>query len=243
MKKLFLFAAMFTIMSYNAYACFDTYLFLHRSSMVYPHKSLVFELNGEYSINKFNSPNEDSFLSSGSIYYGLADRFSTQISIGSDDKSRGEYKIDFFGIRGVFNAYSSQFKDHTADLILEYRAGFQNALGDVEFSVPNIFRTSDITYVLHPTLNYTLQEKNFQFGGHTGLFYNFSDNSVIGVGAEYLSPQSGSYVGNRITQSEVAASFFFGSHIGESIFIQNELAKGLANSRDFGFALTVKLLR
>lgn len=88
-----------------------------------------------------------------------------------------------FGIRGVFNAYSLQFKDHTIDLILEYRGGFQNTLGDVEFYVPNIFRTSDITCVLHPTFNYTLQEKNYQFGGHTGLFYNFSDNSVICVGA------------------------------------------------------------
>lgn len=243
MKKLFLFAAMVTIISYNAYACFDTYLFLHKSSMVYPHKSLVFELNGEYSINKFNNPNEDSFFSNGSIYYGLADRFSTQFSIGSDDKSRGEYKIDVFGIRGVFNAYSSQFKEHTADLILEYRGGFQDALGDVEFSVPNIFRTSDITYVIHPTVNYTFQEKNYQFGGHTGLFYNFYDKSVIGVGAEYLSPQSGSYAGNRITKSEVAASFFFGAHIGDMIFIQNELAKGLSNSRDFGIAITLKLIK
>ncbi len=243
MKKILLILATIIFTVYNSYACFDTYLFLKKNSMVYPYKSLVFELNGEYSINKIGNPAEDSFLSNGNIYYGIAERFSLQFSIGSGEKSRNEYKIDYFGLRGVYNIFSSMSNNHTADFILEYHSEFSDFLGDVEFSVPNIFRSSDITYVIHPTLNYNLIDKNFQVGGHTGIFYNFNDNGIIGIGAEYLSPQSGSYSGSRITKSEFATSLFFGAHIGNMIFIQNEIAKGLANSRDFGFAVTVKFIK
>lgn len=243
MKKVILIITITLLVVYNSYACFDTYLFLKKSSMVYPYKSFALELNGEYSVNKIKNPGEDSFLSNGNIYYGIAKRLSLQFSIGSDEKPRGEYKIDIFGLRGVYNVFASESNNHTADLIIEYRGGFSDLLGDVEFSVPNIFRNSEWTYVAHPTINYNLNEKNFQIGAHTGLFYNFNDNGIIGIGAEYLSPQSGSYSGTRITKSEFATSLFFGANIGNTIFIQNEIAKGLANSRDFGFAVTVKFIQ
>lgn len=243
MKKVISILALIVFSAYNVYACFDTYLFLKKSSLVYPHKSLVFELNGEYSINKINNPYEDSFLSNGNLYYGIAERFSMQFSLGSGEKSRDVFKLDNLGIRGVYNLFSSLNKNFTTDLILEYHGEFSDLLGDFEFSVPNIFRFSEITYIIHPTLNYNLSDKNFQVGGHTGVFYNFNDNGIIGIGAEYLSPQSSSYSGNRVTKSEFATSLFFGAHIGNKIFIQNEIAKGLANSRDFGFAVTLKFIR
>lgn len=240
MRKFFLSLAALLILSYTAYPCFDTYLFLRKGSMVYPYKSVVFELAGEYSFNRVNSPQEDMFFSNGSIYYGMAPNFSIQLSIGSGEKQRDDFKFDTYGIRGVYNVYSSLNNDYTLDLIMEHRGGGDGEK-EIEFSVPNIFRFSKLTYVLHPSVNYALKANEFTPGGHTGLFYDFNESGIIGIGAEYASVHSSSYSGHRITKSEVSASLFLGAHIGSNFYIQNEFAKGLANSRDFGFAITTKL--
>ena len=60
------------------------------------------------------------------------------------------------------------------------------------------------------------------------------------VGGLVFSAQGRPYFSSRIVEGEAAASLFIGAMIGENLFIQNELAKGLANSRDFGVALTIK---
>jgi len=226
----------------SAYACFDTYLFLKKGSMVYPYKSAVFELNTEYSFNKFNSPANDMFFTNGSFYYGIAKNLSVQLSLGSGEKERGEFKIDSYALRGVYNLYTSDIGDYTLDVILEQNGRLNAKENEIGISLPNIFHLTDFLYVIHPTANYALEEKNMTIGAHTGLFYNFEERGIIGVGAEYASVQSSSYAGQRITQSEVSASLFFGAQIGNMLYIQNEIAKGLSNSRDLGFALTAKII-
>jgi len=242
MKKLFsIFVVLFLLYS-SSYACFDTYLFFRKASMVYPHKSLVVELNGEYSFTRFNNPSEDMFFSMGSLYYGLAKNFSVQFSIGSGEKPRGEFNLDAYSVRGVYNIYTSSQYDYNFNLILEHRGMMNQRANEFEISTPFIYYNNDITYVIHPTMSYGLNSEDLQIGGHLGLFYSFNQNSLVGIGAEYASVQSSSYGGQRLTQSEASASLFFGTYLGNRIYLQNEFAKGLSNSRDFGLAITTKFI-
>ena len=225
-----------------AYPCFDTYLFLRKGSMVYPYKSLVLELNNEYSFNNINNPQNDMFFLNGNVYYGIGKKFSLQFGIGSSDKPRNDFKIDHYGIRGVYNLFAAEASDYTLDFIAEENGKFDGLENELTISLPNIFRTNEFTYVLHPTTSYTFDSKDLTIGGHTGLFYNFDETGIMGIGAEYASVQSSSSAGQKITKSEFSASLFFGAHIGRSVYLQNEIAKGLSNSRDFGFALTTKVI-
>lgn len=242
MKKLFSILIVFFLFYSSSYACFDTYLFLKKASMVYPHKSLVMELNGEYSFTKFNNPSEDMFFTMGSLYYGLAKNFSVQFTLGSGEKPRGEFNIDAYAVRGVYNIYTSHRNDYNFNLILEHRGMLNQRANEVEISIPFIYHNYDMTYVIHPTMSYGLNYEDLTVGGHLGLFYAFNQNSLIGIGAEYASVQSSSYGGQRLTESEASASLFFGTYLGNRIYLQNEFAKGLSNSRDFGFAITTKFI-
>jgi hypothetical protein len=242
MKKIVITIALISLFASTAYPCFDTYLFLRKGSMVYPQRSLVFDLNNEYSFNSVGAPQNDMFFLNGNIYYGIARNFSVQFSLGSGEKPRNDFKIDSYGIRGVYNLFSSEAQDYTLDVIAEHAGRFDGAENEMTFSLPNIFRSEQLTYVVHPTATYAFEDKNMTVGGHTGLFYDFNESGVIGVGAEYASVQSSSSAGQRITQSEFSASLFLGAHLGSSIYLQNEIAKGVSNSRDFGFALTTKVI-
>lgn len=242
MKKFFIPITFLLLFYLNSFACFDTYLFLRKASMVYPHKSLVLEANGEYSFTRFNNPSEDMILTMGSIYYGLMKNFSVQFSVGSSEKARGEFSIDAYNIRGVYNLYTSSENDYNFNLIFEHRGVLNQRSNEFEFSTPFIYYNNEITYVIHPTLNYGFNSKDLIIGGHLGLFYSFDRNSLIGVGAEYASVQSSSSAGQRLTQSEFSTSLFLGTYLGNHIYLQNEFAKGLANSRDFGVAITTKFI-
>lgn len=242
MRKIIFLIGAIVFLSSTAYPCFDTYLFLKRASMVYPFKSLVFELSSEYSINSIKSPYEDSFLSLGSLYYGLFRNFSVQFSVGSDEKSRDLFKVDYYAVRGVYNIYSSFMNRYTLDIIFEHRGKLDERNNEVEISLPNIFNISNATYVIHPVLSYGLDSKDLTIGGHAGVFYIFNEIALIGAGFEYASVHSSSYAGRRLTRSEYSMSLFLGSKIGDRFYLQNEIAKGLANSRDFGFALTAKVI-
>ncbi len=242
MKKIFIIVTFLSLFANTAYPCFDTYLFLRKGSMVYPYKSLVLDLNAEYSFNSLNKPQNDMFFSNGNLYYGAVNNFSLQFSLGSSEKSRNDFKVDSYGLRGVYNLYSSNIQVYTLDVIAEYRGRFNGAENEMTFSLPNIFRTDEITYVLHPTASFMFGKNDMTIGGHTGLFYNLNETGLIGMGAEYASVQSSSSAGQRLTQSEFSASLFLGAHLGSSFYLQNEIAKGLANSRDFGFALTTKVI-
>jgi hypothetical protein len=108
-------------------ACFDTYLFVRRGSMVYPQRTAVLEVLGEYSVNSIKNPGEDAFFSTASLYYGVSDRFSAQISIGSSERERGDFRLDSYGLRGVYNAYSSAGTTYTLDVISEYHSQFNGS--------------------------------------------------------------------------------------------------------------------
>jgi len=242
MKKSFITILVLLFSYVSTYACFDTYLFLRKASMVYPYKSLVLEANGEYSFNKFNDPTQDQFFTMGSLYYGLARNFSFQFSFGSSEKPRGEFALDAYSVRGVYNLYTSKNNDYNVNLILEHRGVINQKQNEIEFSTPFIYYNNDLTYVIHPTMIYGLNSEDLSIGGHLGLFYSFNPNGLIGIGAEYASVQSSSYAGQRLTQSEFSTSLFFGTYLGNRIYLQNEIAKGLANSRDLGFAITTKFI-
>lgn len=242
MKKIFLLAIFLTAFYLDTFACFDTYLFLRKASMVYPYKSLVLEANGEYSFNKFNDPTQDQVFTMGSLYYGLLNNFSVQFTLGSSEKPRGEFSLDEYSIRGVYNVFTSAQNDYNFNLILEHRGIKNQKANELEISTPFIHYNNDMTYVIHPTMNYGLNSEDLTVGGHLGIFYSFNPNSLVGLGAEYASVQSSSYGGQRLTQSEFSTSLFFGTYLGNRIFLQNEFAKGLSNSRDFGFAVTTKFI-
>lgn len=242
MKKIFFLILWLFAFNITSYACFDTYLFLKKASMVYPYRSIVMELNGEYSFTSFKDLSNDMFFSNINFYYGIARRISLQASLGSSEKPRGEFKLDTYGIRGVFNAYSSLNRSYTLDVIFEHRGMFTEKANEFEISAPSIFYNNDFTYVIHPTFSYLLESKDYQIGGHLGVFYELNEKSVIGLGYEYASIHSSSYLGQRLTESEQSASLFFGSYLGNRVYLQNELAKGISNSRDFGFALTTKIV-
>lgn len=242
MKRLILtLIALFSI-NLNLFACFDTYLFLKKFSMAYPYKSLVLETNGEYSFTKFNDPNQDQFFATGSLYYGLFRNFSIQLTFGSSEKPRGEFALDAYSIRGVYNIYTSRENNYNFNLIFEHRGMTTQKANEVEISTPFILHNDDFTYVVHPSMSYGLNSEDLTIGGHLGLFYTFNPNSLVGIGAEYASVQSSSYGGQRLTQSEFSTSLFFGTYLGNRIYLQNEFAKGLANSRDFGIAITTKFI-
>lgn len=242
MKKFILTTVILSMFATTAYPCFDTYLFLRKGSMVYPYRSLVLDVNNEYSFNNIGTPENDMFFLNGNIYYGAARNFSIQLSLGSGEKPRNDFRIDTYGLRGVYHLYSSEVQDYTLDIIAEQVGTFDGTENEMTFSLPNIFHSDQLTYVIHPTATYTFEDKDMTIGGHTGVFYDFNQTGIIGVGAEYASVQSSSSAGQRITQSEFAASLFLGAYIGKSVYLQNEIAKGLANSRDFGFALTTKVI-
>jgi len=242
MKNVGIIVILLALLTTTAYPCFDTYLFLRKGSMVYPYRSSVFELNGEYSVNSLNNPQNDMFFSNGSFYYGAARDFSFQVTLGSGEKPRGDFKIDTYALRGVYNLYYSGREGYTLDVIAEQSGKLTAAENEVGISFPNIFHNAEFTYVVHPTASYAIKGKELALGGHLGLFYDFNETGIVGFGTEYKSVQSSSYAGNRITESEASASLFLGAHIGSALYLQNEIAKGLANSRDFGFALTTKFI-
>lgn len=246
-KKIFLITILsLSILASSLLACFDTYLFLNRSSMVYPYKKAVLESLGEYSFNSISNPEEDTFLADFNGYYGIAKRFSIQIGLSSSEKPRSDFKIDEYGIRGVLNVFQSVTKKYFVDIILAHHGQFSGSEMVYHFSVPNMIYKKDFLFVIHPTFEIVgIKNPNKvenTFGGHTGIFWIVKDSAIIGIGAEYASPQSGSVWNKRLVEGEAASSLFLGGKIGDILYLQSEFAKGLKNSRDFGYAITLKIL-
>ncbi len=225
----------------NSYACFDTFLFMNRGSMVYPKNTLAVEAFGEYSFNSFGAPVEDGFLADARVFYGLSDRVSFQIGFGSDEKPRGQFAFDAISASGTFNILRKPGGSYSLDGILACQGNTENGAYSVEVSAPSIFRRSGFVIVAHPVVE-LIKENEFDatFGAHMGVFRAFDNGAVLGIGAEYQSGQGGPYFSDRLVEGEAAASIFLGAMIGKNLFIQNEIAKGLANSRDMGFAITLK---
>lgn len=222
-------------------ACFDTCLFLNKQSMVYPTKHLVVDTLGEYSFNKMTEPNDDSFLMDFNAYYGVTKRFSLQIGASSSEKSRAQFKLDEYGIKGVYNILSEGKKMYYLDTILACRSSIDGTLS-FEISAPNILYHKNNIFVLHPVSEIVKGKSvnEYSIGGHIGIFHSFNNMAIIGVGAEYRSAQNGSTFNKRLVEGESAASLFLGAKLGDVVYFQNEFAKGLANSRDLGFAATLK---
>ncbi|MCX8122904.1 MAG: hypothetical protein N3F66_01910 [Spirochaetes bacterium] len=224
-------------------ACFDTFLFLHHKSMVYPTGYFAADVLGEYSFNDTNAPENDSYFTNYSMYYGLAERVSVQFGLTQAETTRAEnkYSIESWSVRGVFNTIRAASGNYYMDLVAEHHTGVDIDENMAHFSIPNLFYVSSFIVVIHPVyeLTYSKNEREHTFGGHGGVFYNINNIGIIGVGGEFASAQSSSALGKRFTEGEAAASLFIGFNLG-NIYFQNEFAKGLNNSRDFGFAATLK---
>ncbi len=239
-KKMLLSVVVAFVAMTTAYACFDTYLFLNKRSMVYPERHFIMDTLSEYSFNNMRSPAEDTFFMDFNAYYGVTKRFSIQVGAASAEITRDELlKIDEYGLKGVYNIVKMKEKSYYLDTILACRSSVG---GDVAFeiSAPNIFYKGDNVFVLHPVIELPKNSPAI-IGGHCGIFHTFKDVALIGIGAEYASAQSGSTFNKRLVKGEAATSLFFGARLGNIFYFQNEFAKGLANSRDFGFAATLKI--
>ncbi len=222
-------------------ACFDTFLFLERSSMVYPRGMLVFDMNGEYSINDVSSGQMDSLAGGINSYYGISRRLSAQVGIGSSDKPRDEMGVDEYGMRVVGNVFRNLGGFYNLDLIVEHVGTFREPQADFEFSAPNIFYTGSFAFVVHPVVAVG-PGSPAGLRGHGGVFFLAGDSGVVGLGTEYASNQSSSNLLNRLVQGEAASSLFLGARIGSRVYVQDELIKGWgADTRDYGMALTLKV--
>ncbi|MFN4245194.1 MAG: hypothetical protein ACK4F9_03475 [Brevinematia bacterium] len=249
MKKIFTILAA-TLFVSTSYACFDTYLFLNKKSMVYPTGMFAFDTLIEYSGNKIVSPEEDTLFMNVNLFYGVSKEFSVQIGISTSEATRYDVlNIESFGIRAVYNVISHENKNllpntFTFDIILEHHQGIFGKNISFDFSFPGIAYIDRFAIVVHPVFSLADIEKTvveYSLGGHLGIFY-LLDNTLLGIGAEYNSAQNGSTFGSRIIEGESGISLFFGAKLGNNIYIQNEFAKGIANSRDFGFAFTMKII-
>lgn len=224
------------------YPCFDTFLFLQKKSMVYPKSYLAVDFLGEYSVNSAANPEADSSFTNYNMYYGIMDSLSVQAGISTVENTRGagSYQAESWAIKGVYNALSMNGGFYNLDVILAHHTGISSSDNSAGFSLPNLFNVSDFTFVVHPTVEVMYSgDTQYNFGGHGGVFYRIKDTAVIGLGAEFASAQSGSMLNKRMTEGELAASIFAGFNLG-NVYLQNEFAKGLMNSRDFGYAITVK---
>jgi len=223
-------------------ACFDTYLFQQKKGMVYPHKMLAFDINGEYVINDIHQAEPDLFSMNLNVYYGLAKRISLQAQLASSEKERSHAKFDEWGWRGVLSLIRRPERRYNLDLILEHHVLENNKSQSFEVSTPSIWHIGRMTYVVHPVMSF-VKEQPMGMRGHGGVFYSTNNGIIIGFGAEYESAQSSSFFGQRLVRGETGTSLFFGSSIGSNLYLQNELIKGWgAGGKDVGFALTMKVL-
>ena len=233
----------FLCLSVLALACFDTYLFLNQSPMVYPVRMLAVEGFGEYSVNDVAHPGGDAMLMNANFYYGVSERMSVHLGFGSDEKPRDQIALDVVSFSANYNILGRTGDVYTLDGILACTNNPNEKGVSLEVSAPNIIHKREYTIVAHPVLEMvTGDNSDASIGTHFGLFRSFNNRAIFGIGAEYKSGQGGPYFSDRLTEGEAAASFFFGTMIGKNFYIQNEFAKGLANSRDFGFATTFKFL-
>jgi hypothetical protein len=245
MKKTVLIAAalMFSMaFAATGEACFDTFLFLHKKSMVYPKGYMAMDVMGEYSVNDANKAENDSYFTNYSMFYGLAERLSVQGGVSTTDTSRTEnkYEADSWTARGVLNTVNNAGNFYFMDFIVEHHSGIAEEGQTTEFSIPNLFYVKHFTFVVHPVMEMSWTGKNqYAPRGHGGVFYNIGNIGIFGLGTEYGSPQSSSMLGKQLSDGEWAASIFVGANLG-NVYVQSELAKGLMNSRDLGFAMTVK---
>lgn len=224
-----------------ASACFDTYLFLNKSSLVYPRGLMAVEASGEYIMPAIRNASEDFLSGATNLYVGASDRLSFQIGLASSEKERSAFALDGYGVRGVLGVVRAYRDVYNVDVVLEHAAPFDGDESTLELSVPNIFHFDRFSFVVHPVTSFG-GEVDFGLRGHGGLFYRFSGTGIVGIGAEYASAQSGSRFGRRLVNGEGAASVFFGSQIG-SMYLQNEFIKGWGvGGSDFGFAVTVKYI-
>ena len=240
MKKFYAIISVITMFVSSAYACFDTYIFLQRGSMVYPNGLLAIEGFAEYTVDNIHG-NEDMFLGSFNAMFGVHEKFSVQIGVLSDEKSRTSYKIDHWSVRGVYNMIDNYQDFYNLDIILEHHSPFDFEESAFEISAPSIFYLNNYSFVIHPVLGFGRNVSN-SITGHGGVFYNFNNSAIIGLGAEFESSHNSNY-GKRHVENEFAASLFFGANIGNNIYFQNELIKGLGSeAMDFGYAASMKLL-
>ncbi len=241
--RLSLFVLVALLLAGSLAACFDTYLFLSERPMVYPRNTLAVEGFGEYSFNEMDVPENDALLMNANVYYGISDRFSVHVGGGSAEKGRGDFAIDEISFSGSYNILSRNNGAYTLDAIAACVNDFGGDELAFEISAPNLFHVGGFTMVAHPVMEMVSgDEFEIGFGAHGGIFKSFDRGAVFGVGLEYMSGQSGPVFGDRLVEGEAATSLFFGAMLGKNFYIQNELAKGLSNSRDLGFATTLKFL-
>ncbi|MCU0608279.1 MAG: hypothetical protein MUF22_00740 [Chitinispirillaceae bacterium] len=222
-----------------ASACFDTYMFLEKRSLVYPEGQYVVEGSGEYVMPSMKNAGTDILSGNANVYYGFSKRFSMQVGVGSSEKERSSFSVDQYGVRGVFGVIQGYRNVYNMDVILEHSSPFSMEENSFELSAPNLFHVHNYTFVIHPVTSFG-RNVSFNVRGHGGVFYRFHDVGVIGIGGEYASAQSGTQFGQRLVKGESATSLFVGSKIG-SLFLQNEFIKGWGkDGNDFGFAATVK---
>ena len=225
-----------------ARACFDTYGFLQKQGLAYPKGLLALETSGEYVARDLGEPGGDAFAGAASVYYGLGERFSVQGSLASAEKSREEFRVDQWGLRGVCGLVRADGDGYCLDAVLEVSASTADGSSAYELSAPNIWYRDHLTVVFHPVAALA-SDGEFGMRGHGGLFYSVGGLAIVGLGSEYESAQSSAQFGRRLVRGAGATSLFVGAGIGSNLFLQNEVIKGWGvDGPDLGFALTLKYL-
>lgn len=225
-----------------ARACFDTYCFLQKQGLAYAKGLVAVETSGEYVAEDLHVAGEDAFSGAFNVYYGLGERFSMQGALASTEKGREDFRLDQWGMRGVYELVRPDGDGYHLDAILEMSSSTTDGSSTWEASAPNLWYIGNMTVVVHPVMAMT-SGGEFDARGHGGLFYSVGGVGIVGIGSEYESAQSSDHFGRRLVRGAGASSLFLGANLGPNLFLQNELIKGWgAGGSDVGFALTVKFL-
>ncbi|GEM_PF-4102825 len=229
MKNKFLLAAVFVIViAASSLACFDAYLFLEKRPLTYAAQQFSIDSIGEYAMTEMQDPTQDAFLFKSTAYYGFSDTFTGKFGIVSDEKPRGEFKFDVMEL-GLMKAFKlNQILSLTP--ILDAASDFNFKSLSAESSLSMLWYLGSVTVNIHPGLAYEDSQSEgsaFSGGGHAGVFYSFANKALAGIGTEYFN-------------TEWASSIFLGAHLGDRFYMQTEILKGLANSKDAMLAFTIK---
>ncbi len=226
----------------SSQACFDTYLLLQKGSTALSQGRLVVEGSGEYNVIGPFMQKQTLFTGDINLMYGFTDHFTFQFGAGSAEKPTPAFSIDQYAVRGTYNLFSTPGNTYSFDVVLEHHGSFDISESGIELSTPNIYHFNNVSLIAHPALAFSTSS-SASLRGHGGIFYRFGSSAIVGLGAEFNSAQSAGSLGRRLVESERATSLFLGSQIGQGVFFQNEFIKGWGgNTKDYGYAATIKLL-
>jgi len=228
--KLALIAFVLSLFPVSGYSCFDVYTIILNRPITYPAHEAALSLGTEYTFTHMSAPEEDEISLPARLYYGITEHFTAYAGgevAGVRSPESFDYNATDIGL--FYNVYNSELFSFTpaAETHFPYKGGAPAHDISMILTKP----VNNWFVVLHPKLEMTPAEDGGTsnvFGYHFGVFYNFGSHSSLGWGHEYFD-------------KALTTSLFIGSFIGDRLFFQTEIIKGLTDeAQNYGFAASLK---